>query len=247
MNPFKSLIDVIYPPRCPICGNFFKKELCRGENGAHAFCPLCNADFRRITSPLCTTCGTPFGSKEDDDHLCEDCIRKRPYFKSARAPYLYEGAIMTAIHRFKYAPKGLLADSLGPILAEFAHDWLRETNQFLAIPVPLHPRRLRERGFNHSLLLARHVAAKLTTQLDFLALRRVRYTAPQTGLKKKERQKNVRRAFQVMEPEAVKDREILLVDDVATTGSTLNECARALKRAGSKEIMCIVLARTGSF
>jgi ComF family protein len=247
MNPFKNLIDVIYPPRCPICGAFFKEDIYGDKNFAHAFCPVCIADFQPITSPLCKTCGTPFGSQEDDDHLCEDCIRKRPYFKSARAPYLYEGAIMTAIHRFKYVPKGLLADSLGPILAEFAHNWLKRSKQFLTIPVPLHPKRLRERGFNHSLLLARHVAAKLTTQLDFLALRRVRYTAPQTGLKRKERQKNVRRAFQVRAPEVVKGREILLVDDVATTGSTLNECARALKMAGSGEIMCVVLARTGSF
>jgi predicted amidophosphoribosyltransferase len=85
------------------------------------------------------------------------------------------------------------------------------------------------------------------TELDFLSLRRVRYTSPQTGLKKEERRKNVRGAFQLVNPNTVKKKNILLVDDVATTGNTLNECARVLKRSGCKQVLCLVLARTGNY
>ena len=112
------------------------------------------------------------------------------------------------------------------------------------MPVPLHPKRLRERSFNQSLLLARHVARRLGFELDFLSLRRVRYTQPQTGLKKDQRRKNVRKAFDLKAPDVVKGRDVILVDDVTTTGNTLNECARVLKRSGAKNVFCVTLART---
>jgi ComF family protein len=174
-------------------------------------------------------------------------LRKRPFYEAAAAPYLYEGSLMTAIHHYKYGPKSSLASSLGPLLARFAEGWIKNSDGLLTMPVPLHPKRLRERGFNQSLLLARHVAGRLQSELDFLSLRRVRYTLPQTGLGKDERRKNVRGAFELREPEMVKGKTILLVDDVSTTGNTLNECARVLKKAGCKKVLCLVLARAGSF
>jgi len=151
---------------------------------------------------------------------------------------------MEAIHQFKYAGRTHLADSLGPLLASFAKVRMETTLECLTIPVPLHPKRLREREFNQSLLLARHVASLLGTELDFLSLRRIRYTQPQTGLRSEERKRNVRKAFEITNQEAVKGRIVLLVDDVTTTGNTLNECARVLKRAGSKGVFGLVLART---
>lgn len=111
------------------------------------------------------------------------------------------------------------------------------------MPVPLHPKRVRERGFNQSLLLARYVARGLKSDLDFLSLKRVRYTLPQTRLAKKERQRNVRGAFQLKTRDAVKGKTILLVDDVFTTGNTMNECARILKQGGSGKVFCVSLAR----
>jgi ComF family protein len=116
----------------------------------------------------------------------------------------------------------------------------------LVIPVPLHPKRLRQRSFNQSLLLARPVAAGLNVDLDYLSLRRIRFTQPQANLTSDERKKNVRRAFGVMEPNGLEGRKVLLVDDVATTGSTLNECARVLKKAGVKEVFCLTIARTAT-
>ena len=152
---------------------------------------------------------------------------------------------MTAVHRFKYGQREDLSRTLGSLLAEFAGRWVGEPEEPVAVPVPLHPRRLRERGFNQSALLARHVARGLGAKLDLSTLRRTRYTAAQTGLGKDERRKNVRGAFLVIHPSAVKGRTVLLVDDVLTTGNTLNQCARALRRAGARRVLCLVFARAG--
>ena len=239
MSLLGKLMDIIYPPRCPICQEFIWDE--------HPFCETCFFDFRIIHSPFCPICGRPFHSQTEDNHPCEDCLRKRPLYEAAAAPYLYEGSLMTAIHQYKYSPKSSLASSLGPLLAHFAEGWVKNFDRLLIMPVPLHQKRLRERGFNQSLLLARHVAGRLHSELDFLSLRRVRYTLPQTGLGKDERRKNVRGAFQLKDLEIVRGKTILLVDDVSTTGNTLNECARVLKKAGCKKVFCLVLARAGSY
>jgi ComF family protein len=246
MKALKSLIDLIYPPRCPICQAFLQDQNTLHGGQDLPFCRECFKDFTEIKSPICSLCGRPFSDGVEQDRACEDCLRKRPSYDLARAPYLYDGALMTAIHELKYAQRSHLADSLGSLLASFAQTWIGELKGSLIMPVPLHPRRLRARGFNQSLLLARCVASKTGSQLDFLSLRRTRFTKPQTELSSEERKKNVRKAFEVVKPEAVKGRTIVLVDDVATTGSTLNECAKALKRAGADAVLCLVLARTST-
>jgi ComF family protein len=243
MNLFRSLLDLIYPSRCLICQDFLDGNSLDMDHARVSFCRACFNNFQEVTSPLCPLCGRPFLSGIDVDHLCEDCLRKRPFYEAAAAPYIFEGPVMAAIHQFKYAGKSHMAKSLGPILGEFAAKWLHSREGILTMPIPLHPKRLRERGFNQSLLLARHVGRELYTELDFLSLRRVRYTKPQTGLGKEERRKNVRRAFELRGAQSVKGKTILLVDDVATTGNTLNECAKVLKRAGAEKVLCLVLAR----
>lgn len=182
-------------------------------------------------------------TRTGDDHPCESCIRERPFFDELRAPYLYEGPVMDAIHLFKYGGRTGIAEPFGTLMSEYLNKWQNDLPDLLIIPVPLHRKRLRERKFNQSLLIARQVSEKSDNGLDFLTLRRTRETKPQTGLKRNERQKNVRRAFALKDPMNVKGRTILLVDDVATTGSTLNECARVLKKAGVKTVLCLVFAR----
>ena len=246
MTVLKSLIDLIYPPRCFICQTFLQDQGALQEGQSLPFCQTCFKDFTTITSPICSLCGRPFSEGIEQDRVCEDCIRKRPSYDLARAPYLYDGAPMRAIHELKYARRSHLADSLGRLLASFAQNWIGELKGVVIMPVPLHPRRLRARGFNQSLLLARCVASKTGSDLDFLSLRRTKFTKPQTELSSEERKKNVRKAFEVVNAEPVKKRTILLVDDVATTGSTLNECSKALKQAGADSVLCLVLARTST-
>jgi ComF family protein len=246
MKVLNSLIDLIYPPRCSICQAFLQDKAAPHGDRDLPFCESCFMGFTEIKSPICSLCGRPFSDGIEQDRVCEDCLRKRPSYDIARAPYLYDGALMTAIHELKYAQRSHLADSLGSLLASFAQNWIGELKGCLVMPVPLHPKRLRARGFNQSLLLARCVASKTGAELDFLSLRRTRFTKPQTDLSSEERKKNVRKAFEVVNRDAVKGRTILLVDDVATTGSTLNECAKALKRAGADGVLCLVLARTST-
>ncbi|MFO7987667.1 MAG: ComF family protein [Desulfatiglandaceae bacterium] len=246
MNLWSQFIDIIYPPRCAICREFLVKNPLLDHGTALPFCPACAADFRPLTPPLCPICGTPFGSTIQDNHPCGTCLARRPWYDAAGAPYLYDGTLLKAIYGLKYGKKNFLADALGPVLATFAKRWVNEAPFQLVMPVPLHKKRLRERGFNQSLLLARPVAKALAAKLDFLSLKRVKHTLPQTGLTQNERRKNIRRAFQVIDEAAVRKKAIVLVDDVATTGNTLNECARVLKRAGAGRVHCLTLARAAN-
>ncbi len=220
----------------------------KGNRGDFPLCPACLEGFHPLTSPLCSLCGSPFSSKALEDHPCEDCLRTPPAYAAAGAPYLYEGSLLDAIHHLKYHKKTSLAASLGSLLGLFAQDWLEAgATDLLVMPVPLHPAKLRERGYNQSLLLARRVAEKLKTDLDCLSLRRTRKTLPQTGLGKMQRQQNVKNAFQLENADRIRDRNILLVDDVSTTGSTLDACSKALKKGGCGKVFCVTLARAAAF
>jgi ComF family protein len=243
MTLWSGFIDLIYPPRCLVCSQFLDRGL-MGRKHVSPVCPSCTEGFRMLTHPRCTICARPFGSRTGEDHICESCLRKRPPFKAIEAPYLYEGSLKTVIHRFKYGGRTGLAGFLGPLLASFAEERGLGAEDSLVMPIPLHPRRLRERGFNQSKLLSEHVARGLSAELDFLSLRRVRYTLPQTGLGKVQRRKNVRGAFRLQDRGRVSGRTVFLVDDVATTGNTLSACAKTLLKGGADEVVCLVLART---
>lgn len=243
MNPFEALVRMIYPPKCAVCGAFIDDNEPFADSAYPLFCQACLAQWESLSSPLCTCCGQPFAGSHQDDHLCEACIRKPPHFDALRAPLIYGESLTKAVHAFKYRAQEHLAKPFGRLLADYAARWLDAAPRLLVMPVPLHPRRLRERGFNQSLLLARPVAKRLQADLDFLALTRVRYTQTQTGLGQTDRRKNVREAFSLKRPASVKGRDILLVDDVATTGNTLNECTRILKKAGARSVKALTLAR----
>jgi len=241
MQELRRWIDLIYPPRCPVCDRF----LPRGEGPG--LCEACAASFQEIALPYCRRCGLPLMDiGHDDERLCEACLRAPPAYEKARAVYLYEGGALEAVHRFKYGRRAHLARILGPRLADLARRTLPAGLRASAMPVPLHPKRLRERGFNQSLLLARHVAGLSGLELDYRTLQRSRNTPPQVTLGREERKKNVRTAFEVKPMKRGVPENVVLVDDVATTGSTLNACSRALVRAGAKRVFCLVLARAAN-
>ncbi|MCF8130022.1 MAG: ComF family protein [Deltaproteobacteria bacterium] len=243
MTPLKQLAQIIYPPRCVICGDFLWRAPLDAGESPNPICRNCSSDFSPIEAPLCTICGKPFGSNDIENHPCEDCLRKKPFFEGAYAPFIYDGSILEAVLRFKYGQKTFMADALGPLLTEFVKARFTLREPFLIMPVPLHPKRLRERGFNQSLLLAKQIALGLGGKVDFLSLVRTKHTIPQTTLSKKERRKNVQNAFLLKNPESVRERNILLVDDVTTTGNTLNECAKVLTQAGAQPVFCVTLAK----
>lgn len=232
-----GIADLIFPPRCITCGELLE------QHAPLPFCPPCMAGIRFIGSPLCPRCGTPFPATEEEDHLCGEClITERPY-AVARSVGRYEGTLLTAIHRFKYRGKTGIGDLLSRIMADFA-DKIWDMKVFERIlPVPLHRRRLRERGFNQAVILARGLSKRFNIPLDYTLLRRDLFTPPQVGLDRKQRSVNVQGAFTVTHPERIVGRRLLLVDDVYTTGSTLTECARVLIRAKADAVAVLTMAR----
>ena len=210
---------------------------------ASHFCELCRSDLVPICSPFCLECGIPFVSKEGDNHTCWECLTEKKYFRKARAFGVYDGSLMEAIHVFKYGKKAVVSTPLVALLRDtFYHFWGRD-NVDLLIPVPLHIKRLRERGFNQAHLLITKWARQDQIPFDGLALSRSRWTQPQTALSRKERKRNIRNAFSVENPERIRGKKILLVDDVYTTGSTVNECAKVLMTAGAEWVDVLTLAR----
>lgn len=232
-----GIADLIFPPRCITCGEPLE------QHGPLPFCPSCRAGIHFIGSPLCPRCGTPFPAAEGEDHLCGECLlTERPY-AVARSVGRYEETLLTAIHRFKYRGKTGIGDLLGGIMADFA-DKIWDMKIFERIlPVPLHRRRLRERGFNQAVILARGLSRRFNIPLDFTSLRRDLFTPPQVGLDRKQRSANVHGAFTVTRPERIAGRRLLLVDDVYTTGSTLTECARVLIQAKAEAVAVLTMAR----
>ena len=232
-----GIADLIFPPRCITC------EELLGQHGPLPFCTSCMAGVHFIESPLCPRCGTPFPVAEGEDHLCGDClITERPY-AVARSVGRYEKTLRTAIHRFKYRGKTGIGDLLSGIMADFAEKTWDMKVFSRILPVPLHRRRLRERGFNQAVILARGLSRRFNIPLDFTSLRRNLFTPPQVGLDRKQRLTNVQGAFTVTHPERIAGRRLLLVDDVFTTGSTLNECARVLIQAKAEAVAVLTVAR----
>ena len=210
-------------------------------------CDECLSGFDRLSHPFCTICGVPFKSKVEEDHLCEKCLRKRPYYDLLRAPYLYEDKIMDAVHLIKYSGKSTILKTLGPLLGAFVKDLIGDTKDMVLIPVPLHKKKLKQRGFNQSVLIAKAVSAFIGAEPELYTLTRIKYTESQTGLSLEQRRKNVKGAFEVRGDKVIHGKTVILVDDVATTGNTVNECARMLKKAGSKKVYGLVLARTAAY
>jgi ComF family protein len=238
--PFwRAVLDFFFPAKCPLCG--LSPDLSTPDRP----CPACLSQIKFFSSPRCLHCGIGFPSSSEVDHLCAECLSEERHFNLARAVCGYEGVIMEAISRLKYGGLTRLAMPLGNLLAEYQDPDFELSENDLVIPVPLHTRRLQERGFNQSLLLARQVSRRRSIPLNFTALHRARQTQPQTQLSGAERRKNVRGAFEVRKREAVKGKRILLIDDVFTTGATVQECAYVLREAGASEVHVLTLARVG--
>jgi ComF family protein len=233
----RDLAEVLFPPRCRSCG------IVAEELNNDLFCGTCEAKIRYIRSPLCPSCGIPWADSGGPDHLCGDCLTAPQPFTAARSVAVGEGILLEAIHAFKYHYQTGLGPGLGKMLARAAHTGMDMQGYSLIIPVPLHVRRLRERGFNQSLILAQVLAAGHAIPMDFVTLRRKRDTPPQTMLGRKERQANIKGAFGVADKEKVRNQRVLLIDDVYTTGSTLAECARVLLNSGAAQVGVLTLAR----
>lgn len=245
-----SLLDTVFPRRCA------------GDHtwSSTLFCDICRDEQQRILPPLCACCGRSFGEFAQvlSDSVCADCRSNRyhpaPHIDQRRAPFEHSGPILQAIHSFKYQGQTSLAHPLALLLQKYLQGQSvpgipYQQLDFIS-PVPLHPVRHWRRGYNQSALLARHLSHLIGVPSIEL-LKRTRRTRPQTRLNAKQRAANVSGAFTLQDcfqqsnfqsGETRIDR-LLLIDDVATTGATLEECAQILKTAGVREIYALTLAR----
>ena len=234
---WRSLVDFFFPPKCPFCG-----VILDGLSDNRP-CPLCLTQVKPFGHPKCPRCGLGFATENGEDHFCSACLTEERYFTMARAIGSYEGLMKEAISRFKYHGAIRLAKPLGILLTEYQDPDFPFSEFDLILAVPLHRRRLRQRGFNQATLLARRVSRTHSIPLDSDSLQRTRFTEPQTRLSGPERQKNIRGAFKVLKPEIIAGKHILLIDDVFTTGATVQECSKVLVKGGAKRVDVLTLAR----
>lgn len=237
------LLDLIFPPTC---------FGCRGLTESRGFCAACCREIHPLRSPFCRICGVPFCSPAEVERSCAACLRRPPAFARARAGFAYgagdrDHPLGRAIQRLKYDRQSQLGPGLAQLLIEEVAGWRRKLDHVdVVIPVPLHLERLRWRGFNQSQLLASAVARHLQRPLLNSVLRRTKATPAQVHLGESDRRDNVRGAFAARESALVRGRTVLLVDDVMTTGATVDQCSRTLRRAGAREVEVLALARVPS-
>jgi ComF family protein len=239
----ESLFATLFPADCRLCGNPLIKI------SRLPVCEECLSAMRPVAGGVCSICGERLASPyafgaEAGEHVCGLCRRFAPPFAKAVAYGSYDGGLRELIHLLKYEQIRPAAAVLGRMLKEAIAGL--KISQAVVIPIPLHAKKLRQRGFNQAELIAR-AALKLDSEQMTLcaqAMERRRETNSQIGLSSHQRRENMRGAFVVSRPQEISGRDVLLVDDLFTTGTTVSECARVLRRAGASKILVATVART---
>jgi competence protein ComFC len=232
---FQAAVSLLYPATCTTCG--------RNVRAGEYLCSECQTKIVRIVAPFCETCSDPFDGSINSAFTCANCAHRAIYFDAAVAAYRGRGIVREVIHEFKYGRQIHLRHLVAQWLrAALDDERLRGISFDLLVPVPLHAARRRERGFNQASLLAELLSAQTSIRAKPL-LERIRYTTTQTALDRSERMENLHNAFRLRKNANVRGLRVLLIDDVLTTGSTLSECARVLKRAGATSVHAATAAR----
>lgn len=230
-----AALDVLLPPRCAGTGEVVDTP--------GMISPAFWGELGFIEAPFCTACGTPFGFENALGMMCAACMEYEPDFDRARAPVVYNDASRQLILDFKHGDKMHFVHTFIPWMVRAGAELIEEAD--MIIPVPLHARRLWKRRYNQSAVLAEELGKRCGKQHLPDGLLRMRATVPQKGMSRKERRDNVKGAFAVNGRylTALPGKNILLVDDVYTSGATLNECAKTLKKHGAAKVSVLTIAR----
>ena len=229
----RAFVQTIYPPRCTLCG----------KNGIddHDLCLQCflALPWNRV---YCQKCALPLPEDSGDGAVCGKCLNQPSHFDQSLSLFRYEGDVVSLVHQLKFNEKLRISRILGETLADYIHINSVELPDVI-VPVPLSSKRLRQRGFNQSIEIARPVARRWGVPLDTRSVKRIHDTQSQTGLNRKQRLQNIRGAFEVQKPLAV--QHVAIIDDVVTTTSTVTELSRLLKKTGVKHVDVWSIARAG--
>ncbi len=235
---FKGLKDLIYPNCCLIC-----KNLIPPDTQQELICLGCWEKLERNLPPFCSACGRHLSTADLQKNACSHCAKFNFHFDRAFSPCQYTGAVKKLIHEFKYSGKDYLKQKLGELINSFIREYQLPVEYLdLIVPLPLHKSRLREREFNQAEILSRQIAGEFNKPVLTEGFNRIRPTKTQTQLSWAERCRNVEGSFRVAKPESVQNKNLLLVDDVLTTGATASCAAQCLKSAGAKKIILLTLA-----
>ncbi len=235
----EELLELIFPPVCLLCERPGREVICAG----------CREQFVPVESPYCVRCGRPLPESAAVGTICGECRQSPPQFDGARAVGLHAATLRDAVLKFKFYGRRRLAEPLAELLAErvameqadpHGLPWKDLT---AVVPVVLHTRRRNWRGFDQAVLLSRRLASLVDLSCQEQVLMRRKDTAPQIGLTPTQRRANMKDAFVVAQPEKVVGESLLLIDDVYTTGSTLNEAANVLRRAGAESVWALTISR----
>lgn len=228
---YERTLDMIFPRRCPVCDDAV-------DMPGRLICAECEDVFKEINEPYCLKCGRPL--RDDPLPECSECTGKKQGFKRGRAVFEYDEELKESIYRFKYGGRREYADHYASCMERSLGDWIRSLKPDALVPIPLHKSRLRERGYNQAALLAEGLGHKLGIPVDEGVLIRDSKTAVQKGLGASERQNNLKKALKIGS-DVVKLKNIVLIDDIYTTGSTMNSAAFCLQDAGVENVYFAVL------
>jgi len=233
-----NIINLFYPASCQVCG---KKSKLWDQN----LCEACLRRMKKRLPPFCIRCGRQISGEPELEACCIDCKRDELYFDRALSVFYYDGILKELIHSLKYRKMTSLAKEFVEFTVDFMKGYGVGKQTDLVLSIPMHPARLFRREINPSHILAQNIAKKLRLEYSGNILKKTKNTPPQSKLPRGERIKNLKHSFSLQKNRAteVKGKNILLVDDLFTTGSTVNECARVLKKALSSYVEVITLAR----
>lgn len=232
----EKVADWFYPRTCPGCGEV-------SDRPGRYLCWSCFTRLELHTQAHCNICGHAAEGDVAHVFVCSVCTAAKPAFDRARSAGRFAGVLREQLHQFKYNNALWLKDDLVDLLYGCLTAHFDPAAVDVVLPVPLHPVRQRERSYNQAALLAQALACRIGRRFDNRSLVRTRKTETQTRLDAAHRRKNILGAFSVVRPEWVRGRCVLLVDDVMTTGATLNECARTLKKAGARTVWTLTAGR----
>ncbi|WP_299981329.1 ComF family protein [Desulfobacula sp.] len=252
-NYIRVFEQLLYPLKCLKCGVYIDPDTVKPHTMEACFCDHCmEPGFYPIDTPFCIKCGVQFYNNFSENHVCEVCLKTPLTLDRVRAAAEYKGIIKDAIPLFKYHSKLSVTKVFEHLLFQTFLRHYAISRIDLIMPVPLHKKKLRERGFNQAFLLIRNFVKRYQQvfeqsplwEIDTIALARIKKTQPQTGFDIEQRKSNLKNAFKVVNQKTIENKHILLIDDVFTTGATCNEAARVLLKHGAKKVDALVLART---
>lgn len=232
VNKISGLMkDVLFPKSCPMCDEVMKRGM--------LICGNCEPKLVYINEPKCKKCGKQIENNETE--YCNDCSKNPHYYKRGIAAFLYNDMVSHSIYRFKYHNRRTYAEFYGAAIAKMYYPEIRRWQADVIIPVPIHEKKMIKRGYNQAELIANELGKNLDMKVDGRLLKRVVNTRPQKEMSRNDRKKNMENAFKITN-NVVEYKKIILVDDIYTTGSTIDACAKALLSAGVKEVYCVCLS-----